>query len=554
MQDSEPLDADSSARASVPSSAPALEHEGAQSADWPYIAAAFITCVLSVFLRFGEIPHTEPIAFHPDEPDFVVRALRMVASGHLNPGWFGHPGSLTLYNLSLVYAIHAALGGTPHEQLLAEYARDPAPFHVLGKYLFVFWSLVTHLGLWLLARHFMTRWPALLAVLLLATSKLDISIATLIRTDTQQSAFLVFVLLFAVRGVETSARRWFVASGLALGFACAVKWPSVAACPAIAMAGLLTVRSRPLRESWRKPVALVGMAALASVVGLFLAAPYVFLDFATVLRDVAHEARARDLGPSHEGVLAALGFYLRLLLRDGSVAGMLLAALGAGLALRSRDWPKTLVTLSLLSVYLLFISLQTVHWPRWGVPLLPSVCLLTALGVERTLSLVRKRTERPLLLIALGALLGLLLCIPAATHVTELLERRARGDAGVAASHWIAEHVPARSKVLGERAAPMLPSGLYELYVAPRSSGKLERVKPRSRYFTPTGQVGYLKDVKAALAKVDYVVLGNYHQRIKAKPAGHGRELRVYEEVFRKSRTVFERDSYRVLEVKKDER
>jgi hypothetical protein len=38
-----------------------------------------------------------------DEPVFVTRAVRLAASGDLNPGWFGNPGSTAMYPLAALY-------------------------------------------------------------------------------------------------------------------------------------------------------------------------------------------------------------------------------------------------------------------------------------------------------------------------------------------------------------------------------------------------------------------------------------------------------------------
>lgn len=515
----------------------------------------FLVFLLAVFLRLGGIPHQEPILFHPDEPEFVVRALRIAASGNLNPGWFAHPGTLTLYNLSLVYVLDAGLRDAPLKDLLAEYGRDPTPFHVLGKYVTVFWSMVEHLGLWLLARQFVRRWPALLAVFLLAVSRLDITLATLVRTDTQQSAILLLSCLLAVRGVKSARVGWFVGAGLLLGAATAVKWPSVAASPAIALAALVGAGKESVWPPTRKRLGLVAAAAGASLLGLFLATPYAFFDFGTVLDNVAHEARSRDLGPSHAGMFEALGFYFGVLYDNGSLFGCLLAALGAVLCLRSpSERGKYAVVLCFFVVYLLFICLQSVHWSRWAVPLVPLLCLMVAVGMVRALELLRARMSRPLLVAAAGGLFALSLAFPALASLGELLSTRAQGDPSAAATRWIAANVPAGSKVLSERAAPYLPLGLFELYVVQEGKGKLERVKTRARYYAPVGQVGYLKDADAALEAVDYVILGNYHSRLKQKPEGHERELKVYSKILRGSKTAFKRGSYRVLEVKKDER
>ena len=56
-----------------------------------------------VLLAFGlytlGLRQNLPYDHEVDESTFVERAVYMVATGDMNPGWFGHPGSTVLYPL-----------------------------------------------------------------------------------------------------------------------------------------------------------------------------------------------------------------------------------------------------------------------------------------------------------------------------------------------------------------------------------------------------------------------------------------------------------------------
>lgn len=278
--------------------------------------------------------------------------------------------------------------------MLETYARDPVRFHVLGKHVIVFWSLVAHVGLWLLARPLRAAWWALVAVLLLGTMPLDVRLATLIRTDTHQSALLVWLCLFLVRGLETKNRIWFAIAGGTLGLAVAVKWPSVVACLPIALA---TWFSGDTSKRWppsREQCITLGLAALVSVLGLLLVAPYILLDFGAVLEGVRREARPHHLSATSPGFWSALGFYMALLWSNASVC--LVFAPLAALALRAKRGQAGALLILLFVVYLLFISSLNLRWDRWLVPLLPYTCLFVVVGLAFVAERVRVRTPRAL--------------------------------------------------------------------------------------------------------------------------------------------------------------
>src|SRR5690606_19684903 len=89
-----------------------------------------------------------------------------------------------------------------------------------------------------------------------------------------------------------------------------VKWPSVVAGVPIALTAWLGDRGGrrwpPSRAQW----VTLGLAGLISCVAAFLVAPYIFLDFGTVLVNVRQEARAEHLSATSPGFWSALAFYV----------------------------------------------------------------------------------------------------------------------------------------------------------------------------------------------------------------------------------------------------
>ena len=69
-------------------------------------AALGLILIAALGWRLNNIGFGLPSMYDPDEPIFMITALRMLAEGTFNPGWFGHPGSTTIY---LVAAIDAAV-------------------------------------------------------------------------------------------------------------------------------------------------------------------------------------------------------------------------------------------------------------------------------------------------------------------------------------------------------------------------------------------------------------------------------------------------------------
>ena len=78
----------------------------------------------------------------PDESAFVGPAVRIAATGDLNPHWFGHPGSTVIYPLAGFFHVWDALFHqgplvSSHSALTSRLHRFPTDFYVIGR----LWSI-----------------------------------------------------------------------------------------------------------------------------------------------------------------------------------------------------------------------------------------------------------------------------------------------------------------------------------------------------------------------------------------------------------------------------
>ncbi len=77
-----------------------------------------------------DLPFTPEI----DEPLFVEPAVRIAASGYLNPGWFGNPGSTIIYPLAVLYRMwhtvaHSGVGSDRDFSLEAAFEASSSEFY-----------------------------------------------------------------------------------------------------------------------------------------------------------------------------------------------------------------------------------------------------------------------------------------------------------------------------------------------------------------------------------------------------------------------------------------
>lgn len=513
--------------------------------------AAFLACLAlllaaSLWIRLQGIPQGEPFIYNVDEPDFVGRAVRIVSTGDLNPHWFGHPGSLTIYCLALLFAAHALFAGIPFQEVGSRYLADPTTHFYLGKLLILFWSIVGQAALYVLARLFLDRWHALFAVSLLTFAILDINYATLVRTDTQQSALLIVLAIMLVQIVRSGSWTAFLGAGALLGLSVAVKWPSVAAAVPIALAGALHYGfgKASLLPLARK---LAGAAAISLVV-CFLAAPFVFLDFKTVLKNVATEARTYHLGATSAGFLPALGQYFGVIKTSFSWIGIGLAALGAVCACLTSRWREYAVVLALFAVYLSFISIQYLWWARWAVPLLPYIAFFAAVGLSFCTRELSRRWQAEALQIALPVSAIVLIAAVNASNLDSIRNEQRQREKLIAATGWLADNLPQGAKILTEMNSPYFPRDRFSVYVV--AKGQAVEAKQLAKYYVPRGRIADLNDKAFDIGAFDYVVIGGYYSRLKNDAVRFKDQIGTYDMIFAASEVVRKLDGgFTVLRV-----
>lgn len=380
----------------------------------------------------------------------MLVALKLLTSGSLNPGWFGHPGSTTIY---LVAAIDAAVAGssilTGQYASIGEFTRavyaDPAILFVPAR------TVMALLGVgavWLtyeMAKRLFGMAAGLVAAALLAINPLHIAWSAVVRTDIHASVFMLACLIFAVRAAEHGRARDYLLAGLFAGFATATKWPAASILTAVLGAGCCGVLqySRSALAQARRVVT----AGIAFLAGIFIASPFIFLDWQTVLANVNGELKSGHLAHTGHGFAGNLWWYLSDPIGHSmGIVALILAAAGAILAGRHKVARWTLLPAAI--AFLALISGQKMIWSRWVLPLLPMLCAfagaaIAALSVRIAAPLARRGRALAFASISLVA------AAPAVASTIQQINERAN-DTRAAAARWAVANIPAGSTVVLE--------------------------------------------------------------------------------------------------------
>ena len=415
----------------------------------------FLLAILCVafYLRIASIRFGLPAMNDPDELIFELGALRMLRGHTLNPGWFGHPATTTMYLLAVIDAVvfaFALITGrvTSAREFGSMVYADPSWIILPGRVAMVIFALGTIWLTWALARRLFGPKAALVAALFLAVNPVYIAWSQIIRSDMMACFFMLLCLHSTVAIAQTGKWRDYRFAALWLGLAIATKWPFALSGVAICTATVFAIRAGVLPP--RTAAIRLGVCGAAAIGVLLLVSPYLLLDYPTVLRNLQGEGQAHHLGANGGSFWFNFLWYLGGPLRTGlGVAGLALVAFGA-VQLRHQRLALAVLAPVAVAFFILFCS-QRLIWERWALPLMPLGAVIAAWGFVRLAELLyrpgRTNWVRPIPAAALLAAVTLL-------GARALADGRARmDDTRQRATVWAWQHIPPGSRVLIEHNA-----------------------------------------------------------------------------------------------------
>lgn len=507
-----------------------------------FVALALIL-LLAIGWRLNNIGFGLPSMWDPDEPIFMIIPLRMLTEGSLDPGWFGHPGSTVIYLIALIDSAVAGLGIAsgryPDAPAFAHAAfENPAILFIPAR---VAMALIGAGTVWLtyfIGKRVQGTAAGLLAALLLAINGLHIAWSQVVRTDIPASLFMLACILFSMRANERGQLKDYLLAGAFAGLATATKWP--AATVFLAIAGAAASRGFARRDE-----NYLLAAAAAFLASMFVASPFIFIDWQTVLANVRGEASQFHLGHTGDGFLTNLQFYLRQVVGSMGWIGLVAVVVGVILLARSSR-PARWILIPPTAAFLGMICVQHLIWSRWMLPILPMFCIFAAAAPARLAQAARRIVPALKPPLAFGLLAGLLAAPSLAGAAGEAWERA--NDTRGQAAKWATAHIPAGSTVLLEHLElslrhrpwkflfPVGRAGCIDGLKALGAGVRLQRIE-QLRGNSPIVDIGNVNRERLSSCRADYVIL-TYYDLYRAETERFPKEVINYETLLGGGRTV----------------
>jgi hypothetical protein len=506
---------------------------------WPTL---LLILLLAALLRGNGIAQGLPGIYDPDEPLFLINGLDLLARQTLQPAWFGHPGTTTLYllagtDVAVFLAGKAAGRWADVAGFTAQLYADPSAVVLPARLLIAAMGVAVVAATARLGAALGSAGAGLVAALLLAVSPLHVEISGLVRTDIMASLFGLLGLLAGVKAVNSGRALALAPAGAWLGLAVATKWPAGLFLLGPALAWALAQR-RSLRR------ALLGIAGLALVMltTMLVLMPPLWLRPLAVAAALGAEVQPAHVGATGGDAWHNAAWYARALFDRGMGWGALMVPAGLALLLWRRDW-QCLAVVALPAVLLLLIFITQVNvWQRWLILPLPALALLAGAGICAVAqALARQRAALVTALVAAACTL------PLALKAHGEGTARANPTQGRAVAYAL-RHVPAGSSITMEPLAFGLLKGDFAVRYPFGAAGCVDgrqllagRVDFGDAAGAQRGKqklvLGTIDPARIATCQADYVLIHDA-DRWLAEAAAYPAEAGIYRAVLAAGRIV----------------
>lgn len=527
------------------------------SSVWAQLSVVGILGVALFFHLWG-IGHDLP--YVTEDPVFAKSAVRIAGQAGLNPGQFAHPGSTLMYPLAAIYKVwHAATGGGrwlgEDRTLLVRYETEPGTFLLIGRLLTVVYALLGVLVVYLVGREAFSERTALLGTLLAAVQPTE-AFDKSVRTDSASLLFCMLALWCCLRLYRRLNLANQLVTGAAIGLAIGTKYYlGTLVAVLVAVDAILIWRQRSLSNVPPAVWWQMGIGLLAVPLAFAVSTPYFFIEVARVRGDLTHNLAAQHVGADGLSRLGNLYWYLTVALPDSFAWPQRIAvAVGMGWALWERRVPHLLLAV-FCAAFLMGISVSSLHWARWLVPVLPVFAIFSAHGLTASAAYVSRRLRLPPMAHAGLVAAAVLLCVRQPVSELVRMDQLSAGPStSVLARMWVEENLPVGSAIAYEwdtlppplKPDPLGPGtwinrnngrNLSEISMSKLSvRGTLSFYTRRGYHYLVTSSIMYVNypampeqyPAEAAFYK-NLLTSGQLLHQVDPSPSTQGSQIRIYE-------------------------
>lgn len=341
----------------------------------PIIIFLIALIVRSVGLKFGF-----PLFTHPDE-NFLVSPLRSMSLNHtLDPGTYVYPAYPSFYSKVFVMNILSQIKFGENYGWI--YWQDPYFFYTVSRWMTAIQGALLPVVAWFIGQKFNQINFSWVAAILFIFYPPFVLYSHYVTVDIPLTLYVMLVLLFCLNCLSTNKNIWLILASVMVAIAAMEKYPGILAIGIV----MVTIGIRAFTKGEQKPpqgwaffFRKVASALAIIALSIVIIAPSLFINYETAWNQIVNEARPTHLGADALGWGGNLLFYLKDFFTNSGLIISIFVAVGLTVVVFLKD--PAFLLLCFGCGYWIALSMLSLHWSRWSLPMMTTPLFLAAIAV-----------------------------------------------------------------------------------------------------------------------------------------------------------------------------
>ena len=419
----------------------------------------FLIFTISLLIRRIGLKHGFPILTHADESAIIQPVLDMTRLHTLNPGNFNRPDQI-LYYLNFVY-LNVVSFIKYGMNIYWAYEEHYLTFYFHSRLLISLLGSIIPIVAYKIGKEIFSK-LALPAALVFASFPIYAEHALYITPDIPTTLFTLLVIYFACKYIHSGQQKFIYLTAIFSAINTAEKYPGLLslAIPVTAIGiHILANCEKNSKIDIRKFLFLSGKVGLTFIISLFIVAPFLFIEYQSVIQALITESRSTHLGADNLSWLGNMWFYIKTFYANINVIGVLLFAIGAFALIKS--WNKKYILLLYGGFYWIALSKLALHWERWALPMFITPLFLIALGI----SFLWEKSKQHRSVKLIGILLVGIFIFQQSVHTIYVPIRQKYTETRVVSKTYCDTNGITKENSIYEGYTPLAPSAPKEIFV-----------------------------------------------------------------------------------------
>ena len=484
----------------------------------------FVT-VLGGILRCIYCFRGYPYQLHPDEHTIVNNAIDMLSRHSWEAYVYNRPDQFEIKCNAFLFHIFSWLHY--HVPAYEGFELNGGIFYVIARlYTTLFGTAMIPLmyltvGKILKKDSISKQNVQLFAAAMIAFSPLFIEHSAYATPDIVLTFFILLTAYISAEYLETGKRWTIYAIALITGICITIKYPAAIVCSYIAF---IVIYKCIKDKKGFKEIFVLGMSSILIILAaIFVLAPNLYTDFGNVVSTFITEARPNHIGQDGLGFFGNMRFYFKTILESmGILSGPLFLA-GCGFLIKNRKASHFPLLIS--GIYWVCLSVLSLFWVRWGVPMFLTYIILVSIGLVWIWDLLQKQDKGRYLVTIPAVLMALLITNNLVTGI-KITKWSTVKDTRIVAMDYCEENGVTAENSIYEGYTPLAPdAGPGAQFIAFQMEE--DGIKPQERY----------------IAK-KYLVISSSFKKRYLNEADHYPEIAaVYQEIDKQYPLIYSIDS-----------